>query len=161
MKLLEKLWKKLKKLIEDIANFQVNIYNEKLNKNIGRNYTDYQDDTNNSININYRELFTKLVEADDGKLKHKITYNNIGIRRLFTQYGIVYRKTQSATKSRSAPKSTTAKPVPAIKKSSSRASSSVPAPVPVPVPVAKATPVFVQPSATSRTTRRGTKFGSP
>jgi hypothetical protein len=159
----------LKKLIANIANFQVNIYNEKLNKNIGSNYTNYRDDKDNIININYRELFTKLVEADDGKLKHMITYNNTGIRRLFTEYGIVRRTTQSAAKS------TTAKAVPAIKKSTSRAVPSVPVAkatpaikkstsraVPsAPAPVAKATPVFVPPSATSRTTRRGTVFGNP
>lgn len=142
----------IKKLIEDIAYFRVNIYNENLNKIImDGSYERYKiEDDIDEINKNYIELFRKLVEANDGEQKHYINYNNTGIKRLFKQYGIGKPSTKP---SRSAPKP---------RKATATSSRSAPKAVPsLPVPVAKATPAFVQPSATSRTTRRGTKFGSP
>jgi hypothetical protein len=146
----------IKKLIEDIAYFRVNIYNENLNKIImDGSYGRYKiEDDIDEINKNYLELFRKLVEANDGEQKHYINYNNTGIKRLFNQYNIG----KSSTKpSRSAPKPRKATAASSRTAPKPRATPSASAPV----PVAKATPVFVPPSATSRTTRRGTVFGNP
>lgn len=94
------IYEQLTKLIEDIAYFKVNIYNENLNAIIPNNkYSEYKiENDTNIINNKYLALFEKLVFLTDGEQKHYINYNNEGIIRLLKKYSLY------PTPSRSAPR---------------------------------------------------------
>jgi hypothetical protein len=104
-------YNQVRKLIEDIAYFKVNIYNEQLNT-ILPDYSDYNISTDtNIINKNYLQLFRNLIFTDDGQQKHYVSFTNLGITRLINANAPVGSKKFKVSRVQPAiAKATSAKP---------------------------------------------------
>ena len=115
-------YNQIRKLIEDIAYFKVNIYNEQLNT-ILPDYSDYNILTDtNIINKNYLQLFRKLIFTDDGQQKHYVSFTNLGITRLINANAPAgSEKVKVSRVQQAIAKATSAKPAKAPKATSAKA----------------------------------------
>jgi len=86
---------KIKKIINDIAYFKVNIYNESLNKNIS-NYSNYDSSKSQSIIIrNYLELFKKRL---GDSTKAVMSYKNDMLIKDLEKYKLLTKKARPTIK---------------------------------------------------------------
>ena len=117
-----------RKMIEDIAYFRVNIYNEELNK-IDMEYYKYSLSADDA----YYKLFETLVFKDDGEQKHYISFTKLGVERRI-KYEERLKTEQIAAPGRGAPKPKAATAPKARRKLKSSSSSSPPPQPKVPPP---------------------------